>query len=86
MDKKLYQATLKVYLSALVVHFVSKAEDYPLHKFSEQAYEETFTFVHRIAERLTDLNNPIDTRDIETMKNDLYDSLLDLLKTVNASI
>ena len=86
MDKKLYDATMKVFQTALVIHIVSKPADYPLHKFSEQAYQETFEFVHKIGERLSDLNNPIDSRNLEAMKNDLYDSLSDLLKLVNEPI
>ena len=86
LDKKLYDAVMKVYLSSLMVHFVSKKEDYPLHKFSEQVYEESFEFVHKIAERLSDLNKPIDSSWLETLKTDLYESLGDLLKVVNESI
>ena len=77
---------MKVYLSSLMVHFVSKTEDYPLHKFSEQVYTESFDFVHKIAERLSDLNNPIDSSGLETLKTDLYESLGDLLNVVNESI
>lgn len=86
MDEKLYKATFDVYLKALVVHFVSKPLDYPLHKFSEQVYTETFEFAHKIAERLSDLNKPIDNRDVDKLKNDLYDSLWELLKLVNQPI
>lgn len=80
---KLFLTALNAYTLVFKIHASNKGTDPTHHSFTESVYEDLFTMVHTIAEKLSDTGHPLMVESNKDFRKEVYESIKGLKITIN---